>query len=61
MGIVVQSNSKITYYLKGADAVMGPKISHFNANYMDEACLDLAREGLRTLVLAKKTLSQESN
>jgi phospholipid-translocating ATPase len=35
MGIIVESNSSITYYLKGADAVMGPKIGQTDANFME--------------------------
>ena len=37
---------------------MGTKISHLDANFMEEACLDLAREGLRTLVVAQKKLTK---
>ena len=61
MGIIVSHNSQIVYYLKGADAVMGPKISQIDSNYMYEACLDLACEGLRTLVIAQKSLTLESS
>ena len=54
MGIIVRNHNKICYYLKGADSVMAEKIGQNNANFMVEACLDLAREGLRTLVVAQK-------
>jgi hypothetical protein len=30
-----------------------------DANFMNEACLDLANEGLRTLVISQRVLSQE--
>lgn len=53
----MQHNQDISYYLKGADAVMQSKIPNTDSHFMIEACLDLAREGLRTLVLAKKKLS----
>jgi phospholipid-translocating ATPase len=59
MGIMVRENDDITYYLKGADAVMQNKISSNDAHFMAEACLDLANEGLRTLVIAQRTISQE--
>ena len=54
MGIIVKNKDKIVYYLKGADAVMGSKIGQIDSNYMEESCLDLAREGLRTLVVSQK-------
>jgi len=43
MGIIVKNNDKIVYYLKGADSVMAQKIGQNDANFMTEACLDLAR------------------
>jgi phospholipid-translocating ATPase len=57
MGIMIKYNNSITYFLKGADTVMKSKIGQTAANFMSESCLDLAREGLRTLVVAQKTLS----
>jgi len=57
MGIMVRLHNKIFYYLKGADAVMQSKISASDAHFMAEACLDLANEGLRTLVVAMKEIS----
>jgi phospholipid-translocating ATPase len=58
MGIVVRKNDRIIYYLKGADSVMQSRISQADAHFMAEACLDLAREGLRTLVVAQKNLTK---
>lgn len=54
MGIILRDKqtNKIIFYLKGADAVIEPKIPALDGNFMSEACLDLAREGLRTLVIA---------
>ena len=44
MGIMVRNpEGEIWYFLKGADVVMGDKIGINDANYMEEACLDLAR------------------
>ena len=34
MGIIVKSNDRIFYYLKGADSVMAAKIGHNDANFM---------------------------
>ncbi|ESN91643.1 hypothetical protein HELRODRAFT_96328 [Helobdella robusta] len=59
MGIVVrdQKTNEITFYMKGADVVM-QKIVQYN-DWMKEECDNMAREGLRTLVLARKTITQE--
>jgi phospholipid-translocating ATPase len=43
--------------MKGADVVMA-KIVQYN-DWLDEECGNMAREGLRTLVIAKKKLSEE--
>ncbi|CAB3373244.1 Hypothetical predicted protein [Cloeon dipterum] len=59
MGIIVkeESTGEITFYLKGADVVMSG-IVQYN-DWLEEECGNMAREGLRTLVVAKKTLSEE--
>ncbi|XP_063989984.1 probable phospholipid-transporting ATPase IIA isoform X1 [Diachasmimorpha longicaudata] len=61
MGIIVRDEStkdkEITFYLKGADVVMSG-IVQYN-DWLDEECGNMAREGLRTLVVAKKSLSEE--
>ena len=41
--------------------VMGSKIGQLDAQFMMEACLDLACEGLRTLVVAQKVISPDSS
>jgi phospholipid-translocating ATPase len=61
MGIMVREGSKITYYLKGADTVMQSKIPSSDSHFMAEACLDLANEGLRTLVIAQRSITPECN
>lgn len=63
MGIIVKdlSQDKLVLYLKGADTVIEEKISHLNCDFMLESCSDLAREGLRTLVITEKVLSEECN
>jgi phospholipid-translocating ATPase len=59
MGIIVRNNNtgEINFYCKGADVVM-TKIVKFS-NWLDEECANLALEGLRTLVFAKKRLTQD--
>ena len=51
------STGEIVFYLKGADIVMSA-IVQYN-DWLEEECGNMAREGLRTLVVAKKTLSEE--
>ncbi|KAI8986494.1 phospholipid-translocating P-type ATPase [Pilobolus umbonatus] len=60
MGIIVKNKqtNEIVFYEKGADSVM-TKIVQEN-DWLDEECDNMAREGLRTLVIAKKSLSDES-
>lgn len=59
MGIIVkeESSSEIVFYLKGADVVMSG-IVQYN-DWLDEVCETMAREGLRTLVVAKKNLTED--
>jgi Cation transport ATPase len=45
------------FYLKGADVVMSG-IVQYN-DWLEEECGNMAREGLRTLVVAKKILTEE--
>ncbi|XP_011702092.1 PREDICTED: probable phospholipid-transporting ATPase IIB isoform X1 [Wasmannia auropunctata] len=59
MGIIVreESSSEIIFYLKGADVVMSG-IVQYN-DWLDEVCENMAREGFRTLVVAKKNLTED--
>lgn len=59
MGIIVKDSltGEITFYLKGADVVMS-SIVQYN-DWLEEECDNFARDGLRTLVVAKKTLTQD--
>lgn len=59
MGIILQNwhSEEITFYLKGAEDVMKNKIPEFEKFTVIEECENLGREGLRTLVLAKKVLT----
>ncbi|KZT54722.1 phospholipid-translocating P-type ATPase [Calocera cornea HHB12733] len=60
MGIVVRdaASGEISFLQKGADTVM-TKIVQRN-DWLDEECGNMAREGLRTLVVARKKLSEET-
>uniref|UniRef100_A0A8C0VBI6 Phospholipid-transporting ATPase n=1 Tax=Cyanistes caeruleus TaxID=156563 RepID=A0A8C0VBI6_CYACU len=59
MGIIVrdESSGEITFYMKGADVAMST-IVQYN-DWLEEECGNMAREGLRTLVVAKKSLTEE--
>uniref|UniRef100_A0ABD2XC76 Phospholipid-transporting ATPase n=1 Tax=Trichogramma kaykai TaxID=54128 RepID=A0ABD2XC76_9HYME len=59
MGIIIkdESTGQITFYLKGADVVMSG-IVQYN-DWLEEECGNMAREGFRTLVVAKKNLTEE--
>ncbi|XP_054619235.1 probable phospholipid-transporting ATPase IIB isoform X4 [Dunckerocampus dactyliophorus] len=59
MGIIVREEltGDITFYMKGADVAMA-SIVQYN-DWLEEECGNMAREGLRTLVVAKKSLSEE--
>jgi len=59
MGIIVRDKQteEIVFFLKGADTVM-QSIVQYN-DWLHEECSNMAREGLRTLVVAKKFLSPE--
>uniref|UniRef100_A0A671MBL2 Phospholipid-transporting ATPase n=1 Tax=Sinocyclocheilus anshuiensis TaxID=1608454 RepID=A0A671MBL2_9TELE len=59
MGIIVreEATGDITFYMKGADVAMA-SIVQYN-DWLEEECGNMAREGLRTLVVAKKALTEE--
>ncbi|XP_042317348.1 probable phospholipid-transporting ATPase IIB isoform X3 [Sceloporus undulatus] len=52
-----ESTGEITFYMKGADVAMS-SIVQYN-DWLEEECGNMAREGLRTLVVAKKSLTEE--
>lgn len=59
MGILVRDDQgAVTFLQKGADVVMA-KIVQKN-DWLEEECGNMAREGLRTLVLGRKKLSEET-
>ena len=60
MGIIVRDtqSGEITFLQKGADVVMA-RIVQRN-DWLEEECANMAREGLRTLVMARRKLSEQS-
>lgn len=60
MGVVIRNRStgEITFVQKGADTVMSRLVQP--NDWLDEECGNMAREGLRTLVVARKRLSDDS-
>lgn len=60
MGIIVRDtqSGEITFLQKGADVVM-TRIVQRN-DWLEEECANMAREGLRTLVMARRKLSEQS-
>ena len=58
MGIILRDDltNDIVFYMKGADVVMS-SIVQYN-DWLEEEVDNMAREGLRTLVVAKKSLTQ---
>eukprot|EP00866_Antonospora_locustae_P001524 jgi/Antlo1/1524/1815 len=57
MGIIVENDSNIFFFLKGADVVMRNIVK--SNDWLDEEVENMAREGLRTLVVAKKVISRD--
>lgn len=52
-----EKTGEIIFYLKGADVVMSKIVAH--NDWMEEECGNMAREGLRTLVVARKVLTSD--
>ncbi|XP_044263269.1 probable phospholipid-transporting ATPase IIB isoform X1 [Tribolium madens] len=59
MGVIVKDlqTGEIIFYLKGADVVMSPIVQY--TDWLDEEVGNMARDGLRTLVVARKMLTEE--
>ncbi|CAO1634426.1 unnamed protein product [Sympodiomycopsis kandeliae] len=60
MGIVIRDRStgEATFYQKGADVVMAKIVAQ--NDWLEEECGNMAREGLRTLVVGRKKLTEQS-
>lgn len=56
MGIIVEKNGEYVFFAKGADTVMKNMIKE--NDYIEEETDNMGREGLRTLVFAKRTLTK---
>ena len=61
MGILVEDliSGKFIFYLKGADTVFKERVSKMDASFISEECENLAKDGLRTLVITQKVLTAE--
>ena len=59
MSLVVRDreNGEIMFYEKGADVVMADIVQ--SNDWLEEECGNMAREGLRTLVIGRKRLTEE--
>ena len=59
MGIIVKDDQtgEIFFYMKGADVVMQTRVQY--NDWLEEETGNMAREGLRTLVVGKKALTEE--
>ncbi|KAJ3001812.1 UNVERIFIED_CONTAM: putative aminophospholipid-translocase [Siphonaria sp. JEL0065] len=59
MGIIIRDvqTNEIWFLVKGADGVMSPLVRY--NDWLDEECGNMAREGLRTLVVARRRLSED--
>ncbi|KAG0416868.1 putative phospholipid-transporting ATPase IIB, partial [Dictyocoela roeselum] len=59
MGIIVRRDStgEIFFFLKGADSVMKPLVKQ--NDWLEEEIDNMARDGLRTLVIGRKKMSED--
>lgn len=60
MGIILRNvnNRQITFYQKGADVIMSKIVTP--SHWLEEECGNMAREGLRTLVIGRKLLTESA-
>lgn len=54
-----KESGRYIYYLKGAEVVMENKVRPAQKSPVQEFCESLAMEGLRTLVIAQKVMTEE--
>lgn len=50
-----ETTDELSLLMKGADTVMAGMVQY--NDWLEEECSNMAREGLRTLVVAKKTMT----
>lgn len=60
MGIIMRHrlSKKLMFYVKGADVAMIPKVKPGQRDVCQEYCENLAMDGLRTLVITHKLISE---
>jgi phospholipid-translocating ATPase len=60
MGIVVRhkETNRLIFYLKGADVALVNKVPEIQKGFLQDECENLAREGLRTLVITQRALTE---
>lgn len=60
MGIILKKNStgEFLFFLKGADSVIMEKVDIEDKLWIEEEAGNLSKEGLRTLALVYKKISQ---
>ncbi|PFH33753.1 cation-transporting atpase family protein [Besnoitia besnoiti] len=60
MGIILRevATQRIFFLVKGAEAVMIPRLQPKGSHWLQEECDNFARQGLRTIVLAQKELEE---
>jgi phospholipid-translocating ATPase len=61
MGIILRhtETKKLMFYVKGADTVMKDKVKPAQRAQCWEYCENIAKEGLRTLVISQKVITEE--
>jgi phospholipid-translocating ATPase len=61
MGIIMrhEASNRLVFYLKGAETVMKNKVKPNQRVDIDESCENLANEGLRTLVISHKIITED--
>jgi phospholipid-translocating ATPase len=59
MGIIVKhvETERLMFYVKGADTVMKDKVKPAQRSQCWEFCENIAKEGLRTLVISQKKIT----
>ncbi|KAH9387320.1 phospholipid-translocating ATPase [Nematocida major] len=57
MGVVIKSGEEIHLYMKGADTVMGKLV--LVKDWMEEEAECMAKEGLRTMVFGRRTVTEK--
>ena len=60
MGILVRhrESQQLIFYLKGADSALQTRVDSKDQIFLEEECDNLSKEGLRTLVISQKILSE---